>query len=118
MIGMSPKDAIKLKEVTLADNYTLPEDGLYHYLLQPGEEHDDQRKRATDMIRSKKTYRLREIVEDSGNGVMYYLKDGSDRASVSEDLMLLKTQSCLPITFKNGNIYPNMVKILIKLDKY
>ena len=47
MIGMKPKDAIKLNEVPLVtresppDN-TLPEDGLYHYLLQPGEEHDDQ----------------------------------------------------------------------------
>ena len=29
---------------------TFPEDGLYHYLLQPGEEHDDQRKGATDRI--------------------------------------------------------------------
>ena len=39
MIGMKPKDAIGLKKVPLADreNYppedTLPEDGLYHYLL-------------------------------------------------------------------------------------
>ena len=48
MIGMKPKDAIKLKEVPLVkqENYppekVLPEDGLYQYLLQPGEEHDDQ----------------------------------------------------------------------------
>ena len=47
MIGMKPKDAIKLNQVPLLNrkNYppeaTLPEDGLYHYLLQPGEEHDD-----------------------------------------------------------------------------
>ena len=77
---MSPKDAIKLKEVTSVESYppedTLSEDGLYRYLLQPGEEHDNQRKSATDKIWSKKTYRLREIVEDSGNRVMYYLKDG------------------------------------------
>ena len=36
---MKPKDAIKLKGVNLAENYppedTLPEDGLYCYLLQP-----------------------------------------------------------------------------------
>ena len=69
MIGMKPNDAIKLNQVPLVnrENYppedTLPEDGLYHYLLQPSEEHDDQRKRATDRIWSKKTYRLREIVE-------------------------------------------------------
>ena len=48
MIGMKPKDAIKLKEVLLdkQENYppeeVLPEDGLYRYLLQPGEEHNDQ----------------------------------------------------------------------------
>ena len=48
MIGMKPKDAIKLNEVPLVDRESyppeevLPEDGFYHYLLQPGEEHDDQ----------------------------------------------------------------------------
>ena len=56
MTGMSPKDAIGLKEVPLVnrENYpsedTLPEDGLHYYLLQPGEEYDDQQKRATDRI--------------------------------------------------------------------
>ena len=73
MIGMKPKDAIVLVQVPLVnrENYPgedkLPEDGLYQYLLQPGEEHDDQRCRATDRMWSKGTYRLREIVEDSGN---------------------------------------------------
>ena len=48
MIGMIPKDAIKLDEVPLVkqENYLeehkLPEDRLYQYLLQPREEHDDQ----------------------------------------------------------------------------
>ena len=48
MIGMKPKDAIKLKEVPLVARETypaeevLPEAGLYRYLLQPREEHDDQ----------------------------------------------------------------------------
>ena len=48
MIGMKPKDAIKLNEVPLVDREsrppedTLPEDGLYQYLLQPSKEHDDQ----------------------------------------------------------------------------
>ena len=80
MTGMKPSDAIKLNKVHLVnrENYppedTLPEDGLYRYLLQSDEEHGNQRKRATDRIWSKKTYRLREIVEDSGNRVMYYLK--------------------------------------------
>ena len=48
MIGMKPKDTIKLKEVPLVarESYpreeVLPEDGLHRYLLRPGEEHDDQ----------------------------------------------------------------------------
>ena len=48
MIGMKLKDVIKLNIVPLVnqENFlpedTLPEDGLYHYLLQPSEEHDDQ----------------------------------------------------------------------------
>ena len=84
MIGMKPNDAIKLNEVPLVKREAyppeekLPEDGLYRYLLQPGEEHDDQRHRATDRIWSKGTYRLREIVENPGNRVMYYLKDGPE----------------------------------------
>ena len=62
MTGMKPKDAIKLNQVPLGkqENYpeedTLPEDGLYCYLLQPGEEYDYQWCRAMDQIWSKKTY--------------------------------------------------------------
>ena len=37
---------------------------MYQYLLQPSEEHDDQRCRATDRVWSKETYRLREVMED------------------------------------------------------
>ena len=73
-----------MNEVPLVDREsrppedTLPEDGLYQYLLQPSKEHDDQRCRATDRIWSKGTYRLREIVENHGNRVMYYLLDGPE----------------------------------------
>ena len=78
---MKPKDAIVLDQVPLVarESYppeeVLPEDGLYCYLLQPGREHDNQRRRATDRIWSKGTYRLREIMENPGNRVMYYLRD-------------------------------------------
>ena len=95
MIGMKAKDAIKLDEVPLVarESYppedTLPEDGFYQYLLQPGEEHDDQRCRATNRIWSKGTYRLREIVENPGNCLMYYLLDGPERDFVLEELMLI-----------------------------
>ena len=84
MIGMKPKDAIKLKEVPLVNQEAyppeevLPEDWLYRYLLQPREEHDDQRRRATDRIWSKASYRLREITENPCNHVMYYLTDGPE----------------------------------------
>ena len=102
MTGMKPKDAIKLDQVPLVnrESYppenTLPEDGLYRYLSQPGEERDDLCKRATDRIWSKKTYRLREIVEDPGNQVMYYLREKPERAFVMEELMLIPEDTELP----------------------
>ena len=102
MIGMKPKDAIVLDQVLLVtrESYppedTLPEDGWYQYLLQPSEEHNDQRCRATDRIWSKGTYRLREIVENPGNREMYYLRDRPERAFVSEELMLIPEDTELP----------------------
>ena len=102
MIGMKPKDAVKLNEVPLVtqESYppedTLPEDGLYQYLLQPGEEHDDQQHRETDRIWSKRTHRLREIVENPGNHVICYLRDGPERAFISEELMLIPEDTELP----------------------
>ena len=95
MIGMKHKDAIKLDEVPLVnrENYppenTLPEDGLYWYLLQPGEKHDHHRCKATDRILFKASYRFSEIIENPGNRVMYNLKDEPERAFVSEELMLI-----------------------------
>ena len=62
MIGMKPKNAIVLDQVPLVaqEAYppedTLPKDGLYQYLLQPSEKHDDQWCRATDRVWSKGTY--------------------------------------------------------------
>ena len=48
IIGMKPKDAIKLDIVPLDKTYpketVLPEDGLYRYLYQPGEQHGDQKR--------------------------------------------------------------------------
>ena len=81
MIRMKPKDAIVLDQVPLVaqesypEEEVLPEDGLYRYLLQPGEEHDDQQCKAMDRVWSKGTYRLTEIVENPDNRVMYYLRD-------------------------------------------
>ena len=62
MIDMKPKDTIKLCTVQLDKKYpeetVLPEDGLYRYLYQPGEQHVYQKRRATNFIWSKNTYRL------------------------------------------------------------
>ena len=65
-------------------------------MLQPGEEHGDNKKRATDRIWSKKTYRLNEVIQKPGNRVMYYLQDGPDRTFVKEELMLIPEDTELP----------------------
>ena len=84
MIGMRPKNAIRLDIVPLDKKYPkeaiLPEDGSYRYLYQLGEQHGDQKRQATDLIWSKNKYRLDQIVQDSSNRVLYYLQDGPDRA--------------------------------------
>ena len=45
MIGMKPKDAIKLGAVALDKKYpeetVLPEYGLFRYLYRPGKQHGD-----------------------------------------------------------------------------
>ena len=104
IIGMKPKDAIKLDNVPLDKTYpeetVLPEDGLYRYLYQPGEQHGDQKRRATYLMWSKNTYRLDGIVQEPGNRVLYYLQDEPNRDFVREELMLVSedTQvSCLYI---------------------
>ena len=88
MIGMKPKDVIKLDIIPLDKRYPketiLPEDGLYRYLYQPGEQHGDKNRQETDFIWSKNTYRLDRIVKDPDNCVLYYLQEGSDRAFVRE----------------------------------
>ena len=99
---MTPAEAVKLDSVELKIKPYEPEDveptdGLYRYLLQPGEEHGDQKRRATDINWSRKTFRLDRIVEDPGQRVLYYLTDASpsgsarapERAFVREELMLI-----------------------------
>ena len=75
MIGMKPKDAINLNTIPLDKTYpeetVLPEDGLYRYLYQPGEQPGDQKGRVTDFIWSKNTYRLDRFVQEPGNHVLY-----------------------------------------------
>ena len=101
MIKMKPKDAIKLDYVELKvkeiqEKYVLPEDGLYRYLYQPGELEGGQQRRATDMIWSWNTFRLDGIIQDDGERVLYYLRDGPKRSFVREELMLIPEETQLP----------------------
>ena len=54
MIDMKPKDVIKLDTVPLDKTYPeehiLPQDDLYRYLYQPGEQHGDHKRWAKDFI--------------------------------------------------------------------
>ena len=101
MIDMKPKDAIKLDTVPLDKKYPeetlLPEDGLYRYLYQPGEQHEDPKRRATDFIWSKNTYRLDQTLQEPGNCVLYSLQDGPDRAFVREELMHISEDTQVPL---------------------
>ena len=56
-------------------------------LYQPGEQHGDRKRQATNLIWSKNTCRLDRIVQGPSNCVLYYLQDGPDRALVREELM-------------------------------
>ena len=100
MIGMKAADAIKLDTILLDKKYpeetVLPEDGLYRYLYQPGEQHGGQKRQATDLVWSKNTYRLDRIVQEPGNRVLYYLKDRPDRTFVREKLMNISEDTQVP----------------------
>ena len=100
MTDMKPKDAIKLDTLPLDKTYpeetVLAEDGLYRYLYQPGQQHGDQKRQATDFVWIKNTYRFDRIVQDPGNRVLYYLQDGTDRALVPEELMRVFEDTQVP----------------------
>ena len=100
MLGMTPAKAVKLDNVELKvkpypEEKVLPEDGLYRYLYQPGELEGGDRRRATDKIWSRNTFRLDRIVENLGQRVLYYLTDGP-RAFVREELMLIPEGTEVP----------------------
>ena len=100
MIGINPQDAIKLDTVpldkTYAEKTVLSEDGLHRYLYQPGEQHGDKKKWATDFIWSKNMYLLDRNIQEPGNRVLYYLQDVPDRAFVSEVLMHISEDTQVP----------------------
>ena len=99
---MSPAKAFKLEKVVpkksrkLRKEILLPEDGLYRYLVKPGEEHSDSKRRATENVWSRKTFRLSDIEQISDQRVIYHLQDGPHRAFVREELMLIPETTELP----------------------
>ena len=98
---MTPAKAIKLENVELKIKPYEPEDvapvdGLFRYLLEPGEENQDTKRRATDNNWSRKTFRLDRIVENPGQRVLYYLADGPKRAFVREELMNIPEDTQAP----------------------
>ena len=59
-------------------------------------ENSDSRRRATDNIWSRKTFRLDRIIENPGQRVLYYLTDGPERAFVREELMDIPEDTQVP----------------------
>ena len=56
----------------------------------------NQKKRATDLIWKKNTYRLDRFVQDPANRVLYYLQDGPKRGFVREELMHVSEDTQVP----------------------
>ena len=100
MIGMKPRDAVKLDTVPLDKAYSeetvLPENGLYRSLYQTGEQREDKKRLATDIIWSKNTYRLDRIVQEPGIHILYYLQDEPNRAFVPEELTHISEDTQVP----------------------
>ena len=69
---------------------------MHSYLYQPGEQHGDQQRRATDLVWSRNTYRLDQVIHEPGNSVLYYLQDGPDGAIVREELMHISEDTQVP----------------------
>ena len=111
MIGMKPKDTIKLDEVPLVNQEVYPpEDKL-------PEDYNPVKNTMTRDAEQPIGFGLRELTDSEKSlktpaidRVMYYLSGGPERAFVSEELMLIPedtVQGCLLITFRSGNIYPD-----------
>ena len=68
-------------------------------LLQPGEEHNDQRHKQLIGYRQKELTDLEKSLKTQANRVMCYLTDGSERPFVSEELMLIPEDTELPLDY-------------------
>ena len=60
------------------------------------QQHGDQKSQATDLIWSKNTYRLDQILQEPGNRVLYYLQDRLNSAFVHEELIYISEDTEIP----------------------
>ena len=100
-LGMTPAKVVKLEEALDLNPQQhakqLPEDGLFQYLLQPGEEHGDEKRWVTNKNWSKEAYRLKEIVENARKRVLYYLAVGApQRSFVRGEFLLISEETEVP----------------------
>ena len=106
LIGMKPRDAIKMKTVKQKSSSVIPgravglnekklDDVLVRYLYMPGELEGGGR-RATDPIWSLKFYKIERSVTKPGQPIMYYLQDGPQRGFVREELLIVPFDTQLP----------------------
>ena len=99
--GEKPIEAIKMDKVPqnvkpYNDEELLDTTATYRYLLKPGEEHGDERRRATDNIWSRDTVTIDTVSRFPGNRALYYLHEGPKRAFVREELLKIPEDTELP----------------------
>ena len=104
--GKEPDKALSLREVEMREvNYKrpvglkekrLPPGVQVRYLLSPGEDEGEERRRATDPIWSIEVYNITRVVVSSEQPVLYYLLDGPKRSFVREELQVVPSDTELP----------------------
>ena len=108
-VHITPAKAINLENVDLkvkpyGEEEAAPTDGLYRYLLEPGEENSDNKRRATDNLWSRKTFRLDPFMKNPRQSVLYYLApsgaagnaEGPERAFLREELLQIPEDTQVP----------------------
>ena len=99
--GKKPIDAIKMDKVIQNVKVYDAEEPLdmgarYRYLLKPGEEQGDEKRRAMDNIWSRDTVTIDTATQFTGNRMIYYLHGGPKRAFVREELLKVPEDTELP----------------------
>ena len=93
LIGVKPIDAVKQDSVQQPEYEDTPEelpiDSLVRYLYKPGEEHSDNRYRATDAIWSVDVYAIDEIRSFENQPSLYTLQGLDERTFTREQLQVV-----------------------------